>query len=44
MAMKLGRELKYDPSQHRVLDDADATGMLKRPYRAPWKHPMAEQV
>jgi predicted dehydrogenase len=44
MAMKLGRELRYDPSQHRVLDDADATGMLKRPYRAPWKHPMAEQV
>jgi predicted dehydrogenase len=41
MAMKLGRTLRYDPKSHKIIDDAEATKLLKRPYRAPWKHPMA---
>jgi predicted dehydrogenase len=44
MALKLGRELKYDPQQHRVAGDEEATRMLRRAYRAPWTHPAAEKV
>ncbi len=34
-----GRPLKYDPRQHVVTDDEEATKLLQRPYRAPWRHP-----
>jgi predicted dehydrogenase len=44
MAMKLGRELRYDPQQHRVTGDEEATRMLRRPYRSPYVHPLAENV
>ncbi len=44
MAMKLGRELHYDPQQHRVTGDQEATRMLQRAYRAPYVHPAAEKV
>jgi predicted dehydrogenase len=40
MAMKLGRTLRYDPKTHKIIGDDEATKLLKRPYRAPWKHPM----
>ncbi|MGL4424496.1 MAG: gfo/Idh/MocA family oxidoreductase, partial [Gemmataceae bacterium] len=39
LSMKLGRTLKWDPATHTVLNDAEATKRLKRPYRAPWQHP-----
>jgi predicted dehydrogenase len=39
LAMELGRPLRYDPKQRIVVDDADATKLLRRPYRAPWQHP-----
>ena len=38
-AMKLGRTLRYDPAKHVVIDDKEATKLLKRDYRKPWKHP-----
>ena len=38
-SMKLGRTLEYDPNTHTVVGDEEATKMLLRPYRAPWKHP-----
>jgi predicted dehydrogenase len=41
MALKLGRELHYDPQQHKVIGDEEATRQLRRPYRAPWVHPVA---
>ena len=48
MALKLGRELRYDPQQHRVVGptgaDEDATRLLRRTYRAPFIHPVAEKV
>ena len=44
MALQLGRELKYDPQQHRVTGDEEATRLLRRTYRAPWVHPAAEKV
>ncbi len=38
IAMRLGREsLKWDPDKELILDDAEASKMLSREYRAPWK-------
>lgn len=39
LAMQLGRPLAYDPRRRIVPNDAEATALLRRPYRAPWKHP-----
>ena len=39
LAMKLGRGLSYDPVKGEVPGDAEATRLLKRPYRSPWAHP-----
>jgi predicted dehydrogenase len=41
LSMRLGRPLAYDSSPRQVTGDAEATRLLKRPYRAPWKHPGA---
>jgi predicted dehydrogenase len=38
IAMRLGREkLRWDPATEKILDDAEASAMLSREYRAPWK-------
>ena len=34
-----GRPMVYDPATRVVVGDEEATKMLKREYRAPWKHP-----
>jgi predicted dehydrogenase len=40
LSMKLGgRPLAYDPATQQVKGDAEATALLRRGYRAPWKHP-----
>jgi predicted dehydrogenase len=44
LAMKTGRTLRYDPVKHVVTGDAEATRLLTRPYRAPWKHPEPGKV
>ncbi len=36
IAMKLGRDLRWDPENERVLDDASANEMLSRKMREPW--------
>jgi predicted dehydrogenase len=41
LSMKLGRPLPYDPAHRKVPGDAEATRLLKRSYRSPWKHPAA---
>ena len=38
MSLK-GRTLEWDPKANRVVNDEQANGLLKRPYRAPWTHP-----
>ncbi len=40
MSMKLGRPLVYDPQKRIVVNDIEATKLLKRTYRAPWVHPI----
>jgi predicted dehydrogenase len=41
VAMELGRPIVYDSKTRTVVGDSDATEHLRRPYRAPWKHPAA---
>jgi predicted dehydrogenase len=44
LALKLGRELKWDAATQTVIGDAEANALLKRPYRAPWVHPTPGSV
>jgi predicted dehydrogenase len=39
VAMKTGRSLAYDPKARTITGDAEANKLLRREYRAPWKHP-----
>jgi predicted dehydrogenase len=39
LSQKLGRTLTWDPMKHECVADAEATKLLKRPYRQPWVHP-----
>ena len=41
LAADLGRPIVYDPKKRVVVDDREATRLLKREYRSPWKHPGA---
>jgi len=44
VAMQVGRALTYDPRKREVVGDAEATGLLRRAYRDPWRHPEPEKV
>jgi predicted dehydrogenase len=37
IAMLAGRKIKWDPEKEIILGDAEASKLLTRPYRAPWK-------
>jgi len=39
IAMQLGRPLVYDPKKRIITGDEEATKLLARPYRPPWKRP-----
>jgi len=41
LSMQLGRPLAYDPKTRQVAGDAEATRLLRRPYRQPWQRPDA---
>lgn len=41
IAMQTGRPVIYDPRKRVVVGDREATKLLRRPYRAPWRHPGA---
>jgi hypothetical protein len=36
LSLRLGRRLRWDADKETILDDAEATKWLVRPYRAPW--------
>ena len=40
-SMKLGRSLKWDAEKQLVAGDSEANALLRREYRAPYKHPAA---
>ena len=39
LSMKLGRPLSYDLVKREITGDLEATTLLSRPYRDPWKRP-----
>lgn len=39
VSMKLGRPVIYDPQKMEVVNDREATELLRRKYRSPWVHP-----
>ena len=41
LSMDLGRTLVWDQAAGQIAGDAEANQRLARPYRAPWKHPVA---
>jgi predicted dehydrogenase len=41
LSMQLGRSLIWDAENGRIKEDDEANKLLKREYRAPWKHPAA---
>ena len=41
IAMQVGRPIVYDPKKRLVIGDHEATKLLRREYRKPWKHPGA---
>jgi len=38
LVARLGRPVKWDPTTETCPGDAEAQGMIDRPYRAPWSH------
>jgi len=40
LAMDTGRTLAYDPEKRVVTGDREATRMLRKEYRKPWRHPV----
>jgi predicted dehydrogenase len=44
LSMQLGRSLKWDAAAGKIVGDDEANRLLKRPYRAPWRHPAAGQA
>ena len=38
IAMITGRTIKWDSTKEKILGDSEASKLLTRPYRAPWKH------
>lgn len=37
LAVRLGRKIQWDPAKEQIVGDAEATAMLSRPQRDPWK-------
>ena len=44
LSMQLKRPLAYDPLLKKVKNDPEATALLQRAYRKPWKHPFPDEV
>lgn len=41
IAYKVGSRIRWDAERETIPDHPEAAGLLKREYRAPWKHPFA---
>ena len=37
ISMLVGRKIKWDAKKEKIIGDADASKLLSRPYRSPWK-------
>jgi hypothetical protein len=39
LAMKLGRSIEWDGEKQTIKNDPEATKLLAREYRGPWRYP-----
>ena len=39
--MLVGHKIKWDPTKEVIVGDAEASKLLTRGYRSPWKMPLA---
>lgn len=37
IAWKLGRKVRWDPDKEEIIGDAEASALMHKPYREPWK-------
>ncbi len=37
IAVRTGRKIQWDPVKEQIVGDSEAAGMVKRPYRSPWR-------
>ena len=44
LSMKLGRGLRWDSDNQRIVGDEEANKLLRRPYRKPYEHPEPTKV
>ena len=44
LSMELGRSLRWDANEGKVVGDEEANRRLARAYRSPWKHPTPDSV
>ncbi len=44
IAYDIGAKITWDEKTEQIVNNPAATALLKRPYRAPWKHPYQEKV
>ncbi len=44
LSLQTRRTLAWDPAEHTLTDDEEASHLLQRPYRRPWIHPDPEAV
>jgi hypothetical protein len=40
LALKLGRSIKFDPEEEKIVGDKEAAKLAIPEYRAPWKFPV----
>ena len=40
LSLRLGRSVQWDGAKEEIVGDAEASALLKRPYRAPWVYPV----
>jgi hypothetical protein len=36
LSLRLGRKIRWDAQREEIVGDAEAAGLLRRPYRQPW--------
>jgi predicted dehydrogenase len=42
ISLRLGRKVRWNVEREEIVDDAEASGMLMRPYRKPWDQVLAD--
>lgn len=39
ISLRVGRSLRWDGDREQIVDDSEASSLMRRPYRSPWQYP-----